>query len=228
VKNDFQWRQYQGQLILLCVRWYLAFTLSYRQLERIVVLVNSDVIDNLGFGVLPSVPFRPPLFGALRLSFRFVPEPRGTAAGDPGAAPSSRRSAALGEAAQTHSSGSLPLGWAVCSVEGLALHVFFVQPSTVIGWHRKGFRLFWTWKIRRGQPGRPAVPKDIRDLIRRMSRENPRWGAPRLHSELLKLSVDVGETSVSKYLVRRRRPPSQTWRNSSLELERSESFPMSR
>jgi hypothetical protein len=73
VKNDFQWRQYQGQLILLCVRWYLAFTLSYRQLERIVVLVNSDVIDNLGFGVLPSVPFRPlfsVLFASLSASFR--------------------------------------------------------------------------------------------------------------------------------------------------------------
>jgi putative transposase len=90
--------------------------------------------------------------------------------------------------------------------------VFFVQPSTVIGWHRKGFRLFWTWKVRCGKPGRPAVPKDIRDLIRRMSRENPLWGAPRIHSELLKLGINLGETSVSKYLIRRRRPPSQTWR----------------
>jgi putative transposase len=72
--------------------------------------------------------------------------------------------------------------------------------------------LFWTGKIRRGQPGRPVLPKDIRDLIRSMSRENPLWGAPRIHSELLKLGMDVGETSVSKYLIRRRRPPSQTWR----------------
>jgi putative transposase len=90
--------------------------------------------------------------------------------------------------------------------------VFLVQPATVIGWHRKGFRLFWTRKIRHGQPGRPAVPKDIRDLIRTMSRENPLWGAPRIHGELLKLGIDVGETSVSKYLIRRRRPPPQTWR----------------
>ena len=90
--------------------------------------------------------------------------------------------------------------------------LFFVQPSTVIGWHRKGFRLFWTWKIRRGKPGRPRVPKDIRNLIRRMSRENPLWGAPRIHGELLKLGIEIGETSVSKYLIRRRRPPSQTWR----------------
>jgi len=87
-----------------------------------------------------------------------------------------------------------------------------VKPETVIAWHRKGFGLFWTWKVRHGQPGRPAVPKDVRELIRRMSRENPLWGAPRIHGELLKLGIDVGETSVGKYLVRGRRPPSQTWR----------------
>jgi putative transposase len=82
----------------------------------------------------------------------------------------------------------------------------------VIGWHRKGFRLFWTWKIRQGQPGRPAVPKESRALIRTLSRENPLWGAPRIHGELPKLGIDIGETSVSKYMLRRRRPPSQTWR----------------
>jgi putative transposase len=87
-----------------------------------------------------------------------------------------------------------------------------VKPETVIAWHRKGFRLFWTWKVRRGQPGRPAVPKDVQELIRKMSRENPLWGAPRIHGELLKLGIDLGETSVGKYLVRRRKPPSQTWR----------------
>jgi putative transposase len=86
-----------------------------------------------------------------------------------------------------------------------------VKPETVVAWHRKAFRIFWTWKIRRGKPGRPAVPREVRDLIRRMSRENPGWGAPRIHGELLKLGIDIGETSVSKYLVRRRRPPSQTW-----------------
>ena len=87
-----------------------------------------------------------------------------------------------------------------------------VKPETVIAWHRKAFRLFWTWKVRRGQPGRPSVPKDVRELIRKMSRENPLWGAPRIHGELLKLGIDVGETSVGKYMVRYRRPPSQTWR----------------
>jgi hypothetical protein len=64
-----------------------------------------------------------------------------------------------------------------------------LKPETVIGWHRHGFRLFWTWKIRRGRTGRPAVPLDLRDLIRRMSRENPAWGAPRNHGELLKLGI---------------------------------------
>ncbi len=87
-----------------------------------------------------------------------------------------------------------------------------VKPETVIAWHRKGFRLFWTWKVRHGQPGRPSVPKHVRDLIRLMSRANPTWGAPRIHGELLKLGMNIGETSVSKYLVRHRKPPSQTWR----------------
>ena len=59
---------------------------------------------------------------------------------------------------------------------------------------------------------RPGVPKEVRALIRTMSRENPLWGAPRIHGELLKLGIDIGESSVSKYLVRRHQPPSQTWR----------------
>jgi hypothetical protein len=87
-----------------------------------------------------------------------------------------------------------------------------LKPDTVIGWHRKAFRMFWTWKVRRGRPGRPAVSAEIRALIRRMSRENSGWGAPRIHGELLKLGIDIGETSVSKYLVRSGKPPSQTWR----------------
>src|SRR5271167_4918728 len=87
-----------------------------------------------------------------------------------------------------------------------------VQPETVIAWHRAGFRLFWTWKVRRGQPGRPLISSEVRDLIRKMCRENPCWGAPRIHGELLKLGIDIGESSVSKYIVRCRKPPSQTWR----------------
>ncbi len=81
----------------------------------------------------------------------------------------------------------------------------------MIGWQRKGFSLFWNWKIRNGKVGRPGVPKEVRQLIRMLSRENPLWGAPHIHGELLKLGINVGETSVSKYMVRRRKPPSQTW-----------------
>jgi len=82
----------------------------------------------------------------------------------------------------------------------------------VIAWHRAGFRLFWTWKVRRGQPGRPIISPEVRALIRKMGRENPSWGAPRIHGELLKLGFNIGESSVSKYMVRSRKPPSQTWR----------------
>src|SRR6266851_524146 len=92
------------------------------------------------------------------------------------------------------------------------LALVIVNPETVVAWHRAGFRLFWTWKVRRGQPGRPVICREIRDLIRKMCRENPGWGAPRIHGELLKLGIDIGESSVSKYMVRCRKPPSQTWR----------------
>src|SRR4051812_40504364 len=90
--------------------------------------------------------------------------------------------------------------------------LLIVKPATVIAWHRKGFRLFWTGRIRRGQRGRPAVPQAIRDLIRMMSRNNPLWGAPRIHGELLKLGIEITEPTVAKYMLRHRKPPSQTWR----------------
>ena len=80
-----------------------------------------------------------------------------------------------------------------------------VKPETVVAWHRAGFRLFWTWKVRRGQPGRPLISREVRYLIRKMCRENPGWGAPRIHGELLKLGIDIGESSVSKYMVRSRK-----------------------
>jgi hypothetical protein len=86
------------------------------------------------------------------------------------------------------------------------------MPETVIGWHRQGFRWYWTFKVRHGKAGRPQVPQQIRDLLRTMSRENPIWGAPRIHSELMKLGVKISEASIAKYMVRRPKPPSQTWR----------------
>ena len=81
-----------------------------------------------------------------------------------------------------------------------------VKPETVIAWHRKGFRLYWSWKSRRRQ-GRPPVSVDLRGLIRQMSAANPRWGAPRIHGELGKLGIKVAETTVAKYMVRQRKPP---------------------
>jgi transposase InsO family protein len=86
-----------------------------------------------------------------------------------------------------------------------------VQPATILRWHRCGFRAYWRWKSR-ARPGRPRVESELRDLIRRMTEENPLWGAPRIHGELLKLGFKVAESTVSKYMMRRRGPPSQTWR----------------
>jgi transposase InsO family protein len=85
-----------------------------------------------------------------------------------------------------------------------------VQPDTILRWHRAGFRTYWRWKSR-GRAGRPRIEQELRELIRRMSKENPLWGAPRIHGELLKLGFEVAESTVSKYMIRRRRPPSQTW-----------------
>ena len=87
-----------------------------------------------------------------------------------------------------------------------------VQPETVVKWHRMGFKLYWRWKSRARKPGRPPIEREIRDLIRQMSQENPTWGAPRILSELLLLGYDVAEGTVAKYMVRTRKPPSQTWR----------------
>jgi hypothetical protein len=93
-----------------------------------------------------------------------------------------------------------------------------VRPETVIAWHRKGFRVYWTWKSRRGKPGRPPASVEVRALIRQMSRENQLWGAPRIHGELLKLGFEVSEATVSKYLMRQPKPPSSGsisyWRSS--------------
>jgi|SRR6478752_3220582 len=85
-----------------------------------------------------------------------------------------------------------------------------VKPDTVIRWHRAGFRSYWRWESRR-RCGRPTVSLDIRRLIREMSLANPLWGAPRIHGELLKLGIEIGQTSVAKYMARRRAPPSQGW-----------------
>ncbi len=90
--------------------------------------------------------------------------------------------------------------------------LLIVQPETVVRWHRRGFKLFWRWKSR-SEPGRPKIELEIRKLIRRMSRENPIWGVPRIQSELALSGHSVSEATVRKYRIRHRKPPSQTWRN---------------
>jgi hypothetical protein len=87
-----------------------------------------------------------------------------------------------------------------------------IRPETLMRWHRAGFRAYWRWKSR-PHGGRPTTPGDIRRLIRDMSMANPLWGAPRIHGELLKLGIDVGQTTVAKYMARRRQPPSQGWKS---------------
>jgi len=85
-----------------------------------------------------------------------------------------------------------------------------VRPETLVRWHRAGFRSYWRWKSR-SRGGRPQIETDLRALIRRMSIENPLWGAPRIHGELLKLGFAVAQSSVARYMVKRRGPPSQGW-----------------
>lgn len=83
--------------------------------------------------------------------------------------------------------------------------------DTVVRWHRAGFRRYWAWRSRR-HGGRPSIDPEIRKLIRSMSMANLLWGVPRLHGELLKLGISISQATVSKYMKRGHKPPSQTWR----------------
>lgn len=90
---------------------------------------------------------------------------------------------------------------------GWANALIIVKPDTVVSWHRAGFRLFWRWRSRPKRLGRPSVSVEIQQLIRRMKSENPSWGAPRIHGELLQLGFEVSEPTVSRYLQRLKRQP---------------------
>jgi hypothetical protein len=90
------------------------------------------------------------------------------------------------------------------------LQVF--KPDTLVRWHRKGFRLYWTWKSRCRRGGRPPIAPEVRELIRTMSRDNVGWGAPRIHGELQMLGIQVSQATVAKYMFKQGKPPSQTWR----------------
>src|ERR1700730_7825581 len=101
--------------------------------------------------------------------------------------------------------------WLYRLVPSLLNAAVIIQPDTIVRWHRAGFRSYWRWKSR-SCGGRPKVAAEVRSLIRRMSLENSRWGAPRIHSELLKLGIEVAQSTVAKYMAKRRRPGSgQTW-----------------
>src|SRR6266403_866477 len=88
--------------------------------------------------------------------------------------------------------------------------ITIIRPETLVRWHRAGFRRYWRWKSR-SLGGRPQIDADLQGLIRRMSADNPLWGAPRIHGELLKLGFEVAQSSVAKYMIKRCGPPSQGW-----------------
>src|ERR1700745_2084278 len=99
--------------------------------------------------------------------------------------------------------------WLYRRCPGILNAITIVRPETVVRWHRMGFAAYWRWKSRpRG--GRPRIDKEVRDLIRRMSFENPLCGATKIHGELLKLGIDVAQSTVSIYMVPRRDRPLQT------------------
>jgi len=90
--------------------------------------------------------------------------------------------------------------------------IHIVRPETVLRWHRQGFKAYWRWKSG-GRGGRPKINKKIQELIRRISRENPLWGAPLVHGELLLLGYKVAQTTVAKYMVRHpHRSGGQSWK----------------
>ena len=103
------------------------------------------------------------------------------------------------------------LGWLSRVGSAVADAIIIVKPETLVRWHRRGFRSFWRWKSS-SVGGRPPINSELRSLILRMAAENPLWGAPRIHGELLKLGFEVAQSTVSNYLRRHPRPRGQTWK----------------
>ena len=106
------------------------------------------------------------------------------------------------------------LFWIIFSryVDGWRNILYSLHPDTVVRWQRQVFRLYWRWRSRGQKPGRPAIDVALRKLIREMQAANIGWGAPRIHGELLKLGIEVSQATISKYMARQQKPPSQTWR----------------
>ena len=101
--------------------------------------------------------------------------------------------------------------WLYRRCPGVLRAITIVRPETVVRWHRMGFAAYWRWKSR-SPGGRPRIAQQVRDLIRRMSLENPLWGATKIHGELLKLGIEVAQSTVSIYMVPRSDRPLQTWK----------------
>ena len=97
-------------------------------------------------------------------------------------------------------------------VDGWRQVLHGLHPDTVVRWHRRGFRFYWRMKSHGRKPGRPAIDTALRKLIREMQATNMGWGAPRIHGELVKQGIDISQATVSSYMVRLQKPPSQTWR----------------
>src|SRR6516225_2451684 len=101
--------------------------------------------------------------------------------------------------------------WLYRRCPGVLRAITIVRPETVVRWHRMGFAAYWRWKSR-SPGGRPRIAQEVRDLIQRMSLENPLWGATKMHGELLKLGIRVAQSTVSIYMVPRQGRPLQTWK----------------
>jgi len=101
--------------------------------------------------------------------------------------------------------------WLYRLVPSLLTAAAIIQPDTIVRWHRAGFRSYWRWKSR-SCGGRPKVAAEVCSLIRRMSLENSLWGAPRIHGELLKLGVEVAQSTVAAYMAKHRPGSGQTWK----------------
>ncbi|MGB5495464.1 MAG: integrase core domain-containing protein [Sedimenticolaceae bacterium] len=129
-----------------------------------------------------------------------------------GAAPAARNAQVVGEAPRE--SALDRLFWILFEkhVNGRRTMLHAFDPDTVVRWHREGFRRYWRWKSRHRHAGRPPVDREIRSLIHEMQSTNAGWGAPRIHGELLKLGIEISQATVSKYMARHPKPPSQTWR----------------
>jgi len=177
-----------------------------------VGIVNIELNEKMEFACPPTIPSsgaqRASRVGRRRVGGLQIPSH--TSPGEPRASTPARVLRRSVKRPKLSSADRLLWTW-LCEVwSDWRSALVIVKPQTVIAWHREGCRLFWTWKVRRGQPGRPPVPKGCARTDPQNEPRESRFGArPASTAELLKLGIDVGETSVGKYILRKRKPPSQ-------------------